>query len=206
MDGWNTTFLLGRPIFRGYVSFREGIFSSWNSHQFSGATFAVSFQGVVFFGSSVLGITIHQAGSRFSHCEGRRGEAEKNNNDKNNHNHNHKSHVQYTYIYIHHKYMYIPQIYIYNIYIYIRYHKYYIYITNSQITHHTNPQNLQHPNHHFLPTIEVSFTFPDLHSLAERYGGGTETCLDFFFFGPFFVQQTCVSHFFDKDIQLPWLS
>ena len=25
MDGWNTTFLLGKPIFRGYVSFREGI-------------------------------------------------------------------------------------------------------------------------------------------------------------------------------------
>ena len=24
MDGWNTTFLLGRPIFRGHVSFREG--------------------------------------------------------------------------------------------------------------------------------------------------------------------------------------
>ena len=24
MDGWNTTFLLGRPIFRGYVCFREG--------------------------------------------------------------------------------------------------------------------------------------------------------------------------------------
>ena len=24
MDGWNTTFLFGRPIFRGYVSFREG--------------------------------------------------------------------------------------------------------------------------------------------------------------------------------------
>ena len=24
MDGWNTTFLLGWPIFRGYVSFREG--------------------------------------------------------------------------------------------------------------------------------------------------------------------------------------
>ena len=23
MDGWNTTFLLGWPIFRGYVSFRE---------------------------------------------------------------------------------------------------------------------------------------------------------------------------------------
>ncbi len=24
MDSWNTTFLLGSPIFRGYVSFREG--------------------------------------------------------------------------------------------------------------------------------------------------------------------------------------
>ena len=24
MDGWKTTFLLGRSIFRGYVSFREG--------------------------------------------------------------------------------------------------------------------------------------------------------------------------------------
>ena len=34
MDGWNTSFLLGRPIFRGYVSFREGnIFQvGWN-HQ-----------------------------------------------------------------------------------------------------------------------------------------------------------------------------
>ena len=29
MDGWNTTFLLGRPIFRGYVSFREGILTSY---------------------------------------------------------------------------------------------------------------------------------------------------------------------------------
>ena len=28
MDGWNTTFLLGRPIFRGYVSF--GMF--WGGH------------------------------------------------------------------------------------------------------------------------------------------------------------------------------
>ena len=26
MDGWNTTFLLGRLIFRGYVSFMEGRF------------------------------------------------------------------------------------------------------------------------------------------------------------------------------------
>ncbi len=24
MDGWNTSFRLGSPIFRGYVSFREG--------------------------------------------------------------------------------------------------------------------------------------------------------------------------------------
>ena len=29
MDGWNTSFLLGRPIFRGYVSFREGNISSY---------------------------------------------------------------------------------------------------------------------------------------------------------------------------------
>ncbi len=27
MDGWNTSFLLGRPIVRSYVSFREGICS-----------------------------------------------------------------------------------------------------------------------------------------------------------------------------------
>ena len=27
MDGWNSRFLLGWPIFRGYVSFREGMFS-----------------------------------------------------------------------------------------------------------------------------------------------------------------------------------
>ncbi len=30
MDGWNTTFLLGRPIFRGYVSFREGIIHAYD--------------------------------------------------------------------------------------------------------------------------------------------------------------------------------
>ncbi len=29
MDGWNTSFLLGWPIFRGYVSFREGIPDFW---------------------------------------------------------------------------------------------------------------------------------------------------------------------------------
>ena len=30
MDGWNTSFLLGWPSFRGYVSFRECIMTSWN--------------------------------------------------------------------------------------------------------------------------------------------------------------------------------
>ena len=30
MDGCNTTFLLGRPIFRGYVSFREAILKQVN--------------------------------------------------------------------------------------------------------------------------------------------------------------------------------
>ncbi len=30
MDGWNTAFLLGRPIFRGYVSFKEGVVSQKN--------------------------------------------------------------------------------------------------------------------------------------------------------------------------------
>ena len=29
MDGWNTSFILGRQLFRGYVSFREGITSWW---------------------------------------------------------------------------------------------------------------------------------------------------------------------------------
>ena len=32
IDTWKTTFLLGRPIFRGYVSFREGIESVIFSH------------------------------------------------------------------------------------------------------------------------------------------------------------------------------
>ena len=30
MDGWKTTFLLGRELFRGYVKLREGI-QIWNS-------------------------------------------------------------------------------------------------------------------------------------------------------------------------------
>ena len=42
MDGWNTTFLLGWPIFRGYVSFREGIDKSEICRFFWGV-------GVVFF-------------------------------------------------------------------------------------------------------------------------------------------------------------
>ena len=33
MDGWNTTFLLGKPIFRGYVSFREGRFPCFPSSE-----------------------------------------------------------------------------------------------------------------------------------------------------------------------------
>ena len=35
MDGWNTTFLLGRPIFRGYVSFREGKTQWWEFRHIS---------------------------------------------------------------------------------------------------------------------------------------------------------------------------
>ena len=35
MDGFNTTFLLGRPIFRGYVSFREGMFLGVHPYQTS---------------------------------------------------------------------------------------------------------------------------------------------------------------------------
>ncbi len=42
MDGWKMNFLLGRPIFRGYVSFREGMWGegitytrsfAWHMHQ-----------------------------------------------------------------------------------------------------------------------------------------------------------------------------
>ena len=32
MDGWKTTFLLGRELFRGYVKLREGIFYFFASH------------------------------------------------------------------------------------------------------------------------------------------------------------------------------
>ena len=35
MDGWNTTFLLGWPIFRGYVSFSEGILNNWRDSTIS---------------------------------------------------------------------------------------------------------------------------------------------------------------------------
>ena len=41
MDGWNTTFLLGRLIFRGYVSFREGKFE--DSYSTTSGTFSPSF-------------------------------------------------------------------------------------------------------------------------------------------------------------------
>ena len=34
MDGWKTSFLLGRPIFRGYVSFREGNYIMGNSRKY----------------------------------------------------------------------------------------------------------------------------------------------------------------------------
>ena len=37
MDGWNIIFLLGNPIFRGYVSFREGIFNIFPTSSSSGA-------------------------------------------------------------------------------------------------------------------------------------------------------------------------
>ena len=43
MDGWNTTFLLGRPIFRGYVSFREGTSSN---HPFSGDIRSLNREGI----------------------------------------------------------------------------------------------------------------------------------------------------------------
>ncbi len=39
MDGWNTSFLLGCPIFRGYVSFRECI-DHFNWHFSIGEQFA----------------------------------------------------------------------------------------------------------------------------------------------------------------------
>ena len=39
MDGWNTSILLGWPIFRGYISFREG------SHLILYVSSVVNFQG-----------------------------------------------------------------------------------------------------------------------------------------------------------------
>ena len=42
MDGWNTTFLLGRPIFRCYVSFREcNLLGQWLNFKLSGITYLV---------------------------------------------------------------------------------------------------------------------------------------------------------------------
>ena len=45
MDGWNTTFLLGRPIFKGYVSFREGIF--WEDDSLSQALVLIQDMGTL---------------------------------------------------------------------------------------------------------------------------------------------------------------
>ena len=39
MDGWKISFLLGWPVFRGYVSFREGTGCSY--HQFGDVGFFV---------------------------------------------------------------------------------------------------------------------------------------------------------------------
>ncbi len=57
MDGWNTTLLLGRPIFRGYVSLREGIYKSiymykTSNHSFPGAMLNVG--GCIFLCSLFL--------------------------------------------------------------------------------------------------------------------------------------------------------
>ena len=45
MDGWNTTFLLGRPIFRGYVSFREGSQKRSEQHSVTGPCKAPKLEG-----------------------------------------------------------------------------------------------------------------------------------------------------------------
>ena len=61
MDGWNTTFLLGSPIFRGYVSFREGNqagfhdkFSAPKNISFSRSSMRLAVQG------DVIGIDLGQ--------------------------------------------------------------------------------------------------------------------------------------------------
>ena len=47
MDGWNTTFLLGRLIFRCYVSFREG---NWQNLLLVGRWIEVNSCGITVFG------------------------------------------------------------------------------------------------------------------------------------------------------------
>ncbi len=54
MDGWKTTFLVGRPIFRGYVSFREGkhLINSYRACQSSpGFLFSAALRCITFFSS-----------------------------------------------------------------------------------------------------------------------------------------------------------
>ena len=48
MDGWNTTFLLGRPIFRGYVSFREGTLAILNNNSMAKSARSGSFVILLF--------------------------------------------------------------------------------------------------------------------------------------------------------------
>ncbi len=50
MDGWNPTFLLGRPIFRGYVSFREGTWLQFREiHFYRKCNRSESFDGPILF-------------------------------------------------------------------------------------------------------------------------------------------------------------
>ena len=44
MDGWNTTFLLGRPIFRGHVSFRECRLKNFRDVEMLDRTVAARFE------------------------------------------------------------------------------------------------------------------------------------------------------------------
>ena len=56
MDGWNTTFLLGWPIFRGTVSFREGTLPKINKSplKIAGENDPLLFKFGVFLGDELL--------------------------------------------------------------------------------------------------------------------------------------------------------
>ena len=47
INGWNTTFLLGRPMFRGYASFREGDVSPLNHQVMPGRMWKVHIEIVI---------------------------------------------------------------------------------------------------------------------------------------------------------------